>query len=237
VTAAVVVRDLTRKFRGRPAPALAGVSFEVERGEVLGIVGPSGCGKSTLARLIVALDRPTSGKVALLGSDPFRLSGAELRRLRRRFQLVFQDPLGSADPRWTARRSMQEALALRPPAPGPPSAGTDWQRLLDLVQLDANILDRRPHALSGGERQRIALARALAVDPDLLILDESLSALDTVTRRAVLDRLLAWRKSRGATLVLITHDLRLVAAVADRALVLENGRVVRLGPARDVLRS
>jgi peptide/nickel transport system ATP-binding protein len=141
---------------------------------------------------------------------------------------VFQDPLGAADPRWTARQTIAEALAFSGP-------GTGLDQLLDLVQLPADVLDRRPHALSGGERQRVALARALAVDPALLILDESLSALDTVTRRAVLDRLVAWRKARGATVVVITHDLRLVAAVADRALMLEKGKVAALGAPHDVV--
>ena len=228
MTALVETTGLTKQFHGRHVPALAGVSFAVQPGEVFGIVGPSGCGKSTLARLLVALERPSSGSVAFRGADLFRLCAAELRRLRRKFQLVFQDPLGAADPRWTAGATISEALAL---GPGPAAGGFD--SVLDLVQLDASVLVRRPHALSGGERQRVALARALALDPEMLILDESLSALDTVTRRAVLDRLLAWRKARGAALVLITHDLRLVAAICDRALVLEKGRVARLGTGRE----
>jgi peptide/nickel transport system ATP-binding protein len=228
MTALVETTGLTKQFRGRHAPALAGVSFSVQPGEVFGVVGPSGCGKSTLARLLVALETPSSGSVSFRGADLSRLRAAELRRLRRKFQLVFQDPLGSADPRWTAGATISEALAA-----GAGETLSGFESVLDLVQLDASVLVRRPHALSGGERQRVALARALALDPELLILDESLSALDTVTRRAVLDRLLAWRKGRGATLVLITHDLRLVAAICDRALVLEKGKVVRLGTGRE----
>jgi peptide/nickel transport system ATP-binding protein len=224
MSALVEVKGLTRRFRGRPQPALADVSFAIEPGEVFGIVGASGSGKSTLARLMVALDRADSGSVSFRGTDVLRLRGPGLRRLRPKLQLVFQDPLGSADPRWTAGATIAEALALGPPAP----AGRAFDSVLDLVQLDASVLPRRPHALSGGERQRVALARALALDPELLILDESLSALDTVTRRAVLDRLLAWGKARGATLVLITHDLRLVAAICGRALVLEEGRALRV---------
>lgn len=230
--ALVDVSNLTRTYRRGAHAALADVSFWIRPAEVFGVVGESGSGKSTLARLLVALDRPTSGTVTFAGADLFLLGPKELRRRRPRFQLVFQDSLTSADPRWTARATIEEGFAAAAEAGGP---GMD--EILRLADLDPAILDRRPHALSGGERQRVALARAMAVDPDLLVLDEALSALDTVTRGAVIDGLLDWRRSRGVTLVLITHDLRLVSAIADRALVLARGRVAAIGGAREVLLS
>jgi peptide/nickel transport system ATP-binding protein len=222
---------LSRSFpaRGRPAhAALSDVTFDLAPGEVLGVAGPSGSGKSTLARLLVALDRPTSGTVTFSGVDLFRANARGLRRLRSRFQLVFQDALGSADPRWTARQTLDEALEV----------GMPGMRLADLlarVRLDPSVLGRRPHALSGGERQRVALARALAIDPEMLILDEPFTGLDTVTRKDVLAALLAWRAARGAAIVLISHDQRLVASMADRVLVLAKGRVKALGPPKEVL--
>jgi peptide/nickel transport system ATP-binding protein len=229
----IEVSGLSRSWRRHGVAALADVSFSVRPGEVFGIVGDSGSGKSTLARILVALDRPTSGSVLFDGVELTRLRGRRLRRMRTRFQLVFQDPLTTADPRWTARATIDEALAVR-------GGRRDVVRLSEVVHqvdLDPEVLGRRPHALSGGERQRVALARALAVDPDLVVLDEAFTALDTVTRKALLSNLLAWRARKAATLIVISHDLRLVAAIADRALVLEKGRVRAIGPAQDLVRS
>jgi peptide/nickel transport system ATP-binding protein len=225
------VERLGRTFRKGAPPALADVSFSVAAGEVFGVVGPSGSGKSTLARLIVALDRPTSGTVRFDGVDLTRLRGGRLRWMRSRFQLVFQDALTTADPRWTARQTIEEAIA----AKAGRSDAVRLAALLNQVHLDPEVLVRRAHALSGGERQRVALARALAVDPDLVVLDEAFTALDTVTRRDLLANLLAWRERRRATVILISHDLRLVASIADRALVLDRGRVAACGPVREVL--
>jgi peptide/nickel transport system ATP-binding protein len=225
------VSRLFRFWRRRDPPALADVSFSVLPGEIFGIVGPSGSGKSTLGRLLVALDRPTSGAVRFDGVDITRLRGGRLRWMRSRFQLVFQDALTTTDPRWTARQTIEEAIAMK-------SRRGDAVRLAEIlhqVQLDPEVLGRRPHALSGGERQRVALARALAVDPDLVVLDEALTALDTVTRRDLLANVLAWRKRRGATLIVISHDVRLVAAIADRALLLHQGQVAAIGPAKEIV--
>jgi len=224
VTAAVEVRDLTRAFHARSAPALAGVSFAIDDGIVFGIVGASGSGKSTLARLIVALDRPTSGTVSVAGKDPFALRAGQLRRLRSRFQLVFQDPLGAADPRWTARQTIAEALALGPPA----SAGLD--RLLDLVQLPAAVLDRRPHALSGGERQRVALGRALMTSPRLLLLDEPLAAVDVARRQEILPYLDRLRRELALPTLYVTHAVEEIAARAEAVVALDEGRVVSFQP-------
>jgi peptide/nickel transport system ATP-binding protein len=224
------VAALCRAYGGRGAPALSDVSFKVGRDEVFGIVGASGSGKSTLARLVVALDRPTTGTVRFDGTDLFALRARALRRLRPRFQIVFQDALQSADPRWSARATIEEAVLAK-------QGRRDVVRLAEVlgqVRLGADVLDRRPHALSGGERQRVALARALALDPDLVVLDEAFTGLDTVTRRELLANLLAWRRARGATLVVISHDSRLVASIADRALELECGRVRRLGSAGEI---
>jgi peptide/nickel transport system ATP-binding protein len=226
------VTGLARTFGRKGPPALDGVAFDVARNEVFGIVGPSGSGKSTLARILVALDRPTLGTVRFAGHDLFALPARSLRRLRARFQLVFQDALATADPRWTARRTIEEAIAAK-------EGRRNVFRLAEVlsqVKLDPEVLERRPHALSGGERQRVALARALALEPELVVLDEAFTGLDTVTRKALLSNLLAWRSGREATLIVIAHDLRLVASVAQRVLVLDRGRVGRIGPAKDVLR-
>jgi peptide/nickel transport system ATP-binding protein len=230
-TPLLVAEDLVRRFGRNVPPVLDGVAVTVARGEVVGLVGPSGSGKTTLARLLVALDRPTSGDVAFDGVSLFSASARALRALRPRFQLVVQDPLAAADPRWTARRTLDEAIAAGRRA-GDPCALAE---VLHLARIDASTLDRRPYALSGGERQRIALGRAFAVDPELVVLDEPTASLDVVTRRELLGQLLAWRARRGAALVVISHDLRLVAALATRVLVLQGGRIVANGPPREVM--
>lgn len=227
---------------GRAEPAvraLDGVSLEIRRGEVLAVVGESGAGKSTLVRALLALERPRSGTVAWSPAperspvDVRTLTARELRAARPRFQVVFQDPLASLDPRWTARATLGEAFG----AGGQASGEVAAVELLERVGLAREHLERLPHEMSGGQRQRLCLARALATQPDLIALDEPVAALDASVQAQVLELLVDLRRERGLAYVLVTHDLALVAWLADRVAVLDRGRIVEQGDAREVLRA
>ena len=223
---------LPREHLLRPAPvveALAGVSLQVQRGRSLGIVGESGSGKSTLARLAMALEPPTSGEVMFLGRDLNRLKAAELQAARRDFQMVFQDPYGSLDPRQRVGRIVSEPLA----AAGGSSPADMQQRVaesLDAVGLRASDAGKYPHEFSGGQRQRIAIARALITRPKLIVADEPVSALDVSVQAQVLNLLQDLQQQFGVTYLLISHDLAVVDHVCDEVAVLFAGRVVEQGP-------
>ena len=209
--------------------ALNGVSFTIEAGRSLGIVGESGSGKSTLARLVMALDPPTSGTVRLLGRDLHALPREELRRARRDFQMVFQDPYGSLDPRQAVRRIVAEPLS----AQG--DVGRDEQHerareVIEAVGLRPNDLDKYPHEFSGGQRQRIAIARALVVQPKLVICDEPVAALDLSVQAQVLNLMQDLQVQFGITYMLISHDLGVVHHLCDDVAVLWQGRIVEQGP-------
>lgn len=214
---------------GGTVDALADVDLVVHRGEALGVVGESGSGKSTLARVLVAAERPAAGKVELGGEPWSELPERRRRRRRHLVRLVPQDPLGSFDPRWTAgrilRAALQSAGSERPPA-----------ELLDLVRLPASVLGRRPRSLSGGQRQRLAIARALAAEPAVLVLDEPVSALDVTVQAAILDLLVDLQERTGTALVLISHDLAVVRQVCETVVVMQAGRVVERGPVEEVWR-
>ncbi|UYO95821.1 ABC transporter ATP-binding protein [Microbacterium sp. M28] len=199
-------------------PAVADASFSVGRGRTLGIVGESGSGKTTLARMILGVERPDAGTLVWHGEH--------------RVQFVHQNPLGAFDPRWSVGRSLREALE----AAGVPRnrRGDRVARLLEEVDLDPQLAARRPAALSGGQRQRAAIARALAAEPDVLVLDEPVSALDPTVRERVLALLLRLQRERGLTMVFISHDLDVIAAVADDVLVMKDGVVVEQGAVADV---
>ena len=241
---AVELADVHRTFRrrrgaGRAGPAVTamdGVDLAVPRGATLALVGESGSGKTTTALAIASLDPPQAGAVRVLGTDLARLphlAPADRVALRRRVQLVFQDAGGSLDPRMTVRRSLLEAVGQAPePEPGEVA---DVPSLLRLVGLPVGLADRYPHQLSGGQLQRVALARALAVRPELLVLDEPVSALDAPVRRALLDLVDGLRARLGLTVVLVAHDLGAVRAHADLVAVMYRGRVVEHGPAAVVL--
>ncbi|WP_426182501.1 dipeptide ABC transporter ATP-binding protein [Microbacterium sp. TWP3-1-2b2] len=204
--------DVSKAFSG--VPAVAGASFTLLRGQTLGIVGESGSGKTTLARMIVGVERPDSGDLRWNGDH--------------RVQLVHQNPLGAFDPRWTIERSLREALE----AGEVPRAarGARVAALMKEVDLDPSLARRRPAQLSGGQRQRAAIARALAADPDVLVLDEPVSALDPSVRETVLQLLGRLQRERELTMIFVSHDLDVVAAVSDDVLVMQDGVVVEQGP-------
>lgn len=218
-------RGLARTFStpgGGTVRAVDDVDVELRRGEVLGVVGESGSGKTTLARLLLGADRPDSGTVTFDGQE-----WTGRRKERHRVQLVPQDPLGSFDPRYTVRRILREALSRGRSAASP-------EALLEAVHLTPVVLDRRPRSLSGGQRQRLAIARALALDPDVLICDEPVSALDVTVQAEILDLLLGLQRDRGLSMVFVSHDLAVVRRVCDAVVVMQDGRVVERGLVEDV---
>jgi len=238
------VRSVSRAYPlPRPHPlapkrvrqAVAEVSLTLSRGESLGVVGESGCGKSTLSRLVTALDPPDAGQVLIAGEDPNALRPDALRRLRRRVQMVFQDPMGSLDPRWTIARVVAEPLAgLAPEVPRKERRARVTEALA-AVGLGAEALDRYPHQVSGGQRQRIAIARALVTDPDLIVADEPVSALDVSVQAQVLNLFMDLRARRGLALLFVSHDLDVVRHVTERVMVMVHGRVAETGPTLNVL--
>jgi len=216
--------------------ALNGVSLSVASGRSLGVVGESGCGKSTLARLIMALETPTSGQVEILGRDVNALPPVELRNLRRHFQMVFQDPYGSLDPRHTVRRIVGEPLdGLEGHMPAAEREARVAETL-ETVGLRRNDLDKYPHEFSGGQRQRIAIARALITRPELIVADEPVSALDVSVQAQVLNLLRDLQDEHGVTYVLISHDLAVVDYVADEVAVMYLGRVVEQAASEELFR-
>jgi len=215
--------------RQRQVAALADAGFALRRGEILGVVGESGSGKSTLARCVARLIEPSAGSILLDGIDIASLPERRLRPLRRRVQVVFQDPYRSLNPRQTVGRSITEG----PTNFGVPHADAlaKARALMGLVGLDPDALDRLPHQFSGGQRQRLAIARALALEPDLLIADEAVSALDVSVQAQVLDLLDDLRRRLDLAILFITHDLRVAARLCDTVAVMQAGRIVEQGPA------
>ncbi|MDR3038808.1 MAG: ABC transporter ATP-binding protein [Candidatus Adiutrix sp.] len=223
---------------GRPGAkggvrAVRGVSLALRPGEILGLVGESGSGKSTLGRLMAGLYRPDSGRVLWAGRDLAGLDRAELRLFRRRVQIMFQDPVSSLNPRFTAGDVVGEGLVIH--GLGSPAERRERvAAILREVGLPAEARGRFGHEFSGGQRQRLSLARALALDPEILIADEPVSALDVSIQAQVINLLLELRARRGLTLVFISHDLPLVRVVADRLAVMYGGRLMEIVPAADL---
>ena len=222
---------------GAVVQALADVSFTLRAGRTLGIVGESGSGKSTLARLVMALEAPGAGRVLFEGRDLHALQPAALRAARRDFQMVFQDPFSSLDPRMTIARTVGEPLEKLDHV----SRAERRQRaaaMLDAVGLNAaQDLDKVPHEFSGGQRQRIAIARALVTHPKLIVADEPVSALDVSVQAQVLNLMQDLQQRLGVAYLFISHDLAVVERMADELLVLQHGRVVERGQTADVLRA
>jgi peptide/nickel transport system ATP-binding protein len=227
---------LVKRFRGPDRverTAVSDVSFTIGVGETLGIVGESGSGKTTTARLALALLRPDAGTVRLAGEPWSEATEADRRPRRRRISAVYQDPLGSFDPRWTVRRIVEDAL----PADIYPDADSRRRRTRELladVGLEDEHLDRRPLLLSGGQRQRVAIARALATEPSLIVCDEPVSALDVTIQAQVLDLLADLQQRLGLSYLFISHDLGVIHHVADRVLVMRDGCVVESGTAAEI---
>ncbi|MEV7012597.1 ATP-binding cassette domain-containing protein [Streptosporangium sp. NPDC051022] len=226
------VENLVKTFEGRRV--LSDVSFDLARGEVLGLVGESGSGKSTTARCVARLTRPDSGRVRLGGRDVLTAGRGELRSLRREMQMVFQDPYSSLNPRMTVAALLEEPLAVH-------GLETDRRRrrdraaaLLETVGMSAEHLDRHPRSFSGGQRQRIAIARALAVEPRLLICDEPISSLDVSVQAQVLNLLRDLRQRLELSILFIAHDLAVVYYLCDRIAVMEQGRIVEIGTREQV---
>lgn len=212
----------------KPLRAVNGVSFDLRPGETLGVVGESGCGKSTLARAVLKLVPPTGGNVAWLGRDISQASKSEMRGLRDDLQIVFQDPLASLDPRMTIGRSIAEPLTVHSPELTASQREARVREILPRVGLDPAMINRYPHELSGGQNQRVGIARAMILDPKLVICDEAVSALDVSVQAQVVDLLIQLQKEFGLSMIFISHDLSVVREISHRVMVLYLGRVVEL---------
>jgi oligopeptide transport system ATP-binding protein len=209
--------------------AVDGVSFDLNRGETLGVVGESGCGKSTLAQVLMRLEKPTSGSALFEGRDMFKMRGAELRKLRRDLQIVLQDPYTSLNPRRTVGDIVGEPFEIHPEVAPKGERRRKVQELLEVVGLNPEHIQRYPHQFSGGQRQRIGIARALALRPKVIICDEPVSALDVSIQAQVMNLLGELQQEFGLSYVFIAHDLGVVRHLSDRVAVMYLGKVVEIG--------
>ena len=216
--------------------AVNGVSFTLERGKTVGLVGESGCGKSTLGRALVRLEEPASGEILLEGRDLAHARGRELKDMRRHFQMIFQDPYGSLNPRLTIFSTLDEVIALHRNAPMAVRKERAAE-LLEMVGLTSDALNRYPHQFSGGQRQRIGIARALAADPDFIVADEPVSALDVSVQASIVNLLQDIQQKSGTAILFIAHDLAVVEHISSVIMVMYLGSIVESAPAREIVSS
>lgn len=241
----IVVNNLVKKFPIKggllsrevaSVQAIQGVSFTIKRGETLGLVGESGCGKSTLGRCILRLIEPTSGEVYFNGENVLAMNADQLRKIRRKMQVIFQDPFASLNPRMTVGNIIAEPIKIHGLAKGP-DVLKRVLKLLDLCGLRAEAINRYPHEFSGGQRQRICIARALAVEPEFIVCDEPVSALDVSIQAQVINLLQDLQKELGLTYLFIAHDLKVVEHISNRVAVMYLGKVAEIAEGEDMYRS
>jgi oligopeptide transport system ATP-binding protein len=239
----VSVKNLTKEFVSKAGffgrvrqsvKAVSGVSFDIRRGETLGLVGESGCGKSTLGRSILRLIEPTSGQVIFKGKDITNLPSGEMRLLRRNMQIIFQDPYASLNPRMTVGEILAEPLEIHSLFKGKGEREERIRKLLDMCGLRRESVTRYPHEFSGGQRQRICIARALAVEPEFIVCDEPVSALDVSIQAQIVNLLQDLQKELGLTYLFIAHDLKVVEHISNRVAVMYLGKVAEIANAEEL---
>jgi oligopeptide/dipeptide ABC transporter ATP-binding protein len=238
-TPVLEVRDLVKHFpagRGQVVHAVNGVSFAIAPGKVVGLVGESGSGKSTIGRVLLRLIAPTAGRIVFEGRDISTLPEKQCRGLRARMQMVFQDPWSALNPRHSVRRLIEEPLLLHLNLPAP-QRRRRAEMLAERVHLGVNMLDRLPHELSGGQLQRVCVARAIATDPKLIVLDEPTSSLDLSVRAGILELLVELKASIGAGMLFISHDLGTLKLISDEVIVLYLGSVMERAPSARIFRA